>query len=221
MLSKNKQFLFIHVVKTAGTSMREVLNPYDWAQHPNGPHATMADYQDYLGERAMCFFSFAFVRNPYDWMVSLYEYMRWEVDHHSHAQASQMTFPEFVEWQAVQVGTLRQTDWLYNDGARQVDFLGRFETLAADFDRLRTLLNLRANLPHALGSDGRGQWREYYTPEARDILCEVWQADFENFGYSMELEVTPPDALPLLNDTQHVHRRLGEVAQTDVAQMVG
>ncbi len=210
MLSKNKRFLFIHVIKTAGTSMREVLFPFASAQHAKGDHATVADYQHLLGPAYKGFFSFGFVRNPYDWLVSTYENIRSDTDHHEHAIVSELTFAEFIE-RCIAQGSLKQSDWLYYEGEIGVDFVGRFETLEADFDLVRRALNLRARLSHRLESKGRCPWQDYYTPETQSIVQDVWADDFRNFGYSTALDGQEPEDLAELHHMTNPRQRMQEI----------
>ena len=74
LLSESKEFIFFHLYKTAGTSLRHVLKPYcglNESKHYNvNGYLTNADKDIY--EK---YFTFGFVRNPWDWQVSLYHYM--------------------------------------------------------------------------------------------------------------------------------------------------
>lgn len=93
MLSLNKQFLFIHVPKTAGNSIQNVLRKYSedkiviCGKHQDGverfevrndqyevtKHSSLKHYQEILDPHLYRkVFKFATIRNPYDRMVSWY-----------------------------------------------------------------------------------------------------------------------------------------------------
>jgi hypothetical protein len=67
LISKKKKFIFVHVQKTAGTSLRRVLreNASD-ARQWHGRHGHASSGIAEIGrERWDQFFSFGFVRNPW------------------------------------------------------------------------------------------------------------------------------------------------------------
>ena len=81
-VDRNGAFIFIHVPKTAGTSIAAALGRRKCI------HGTSRDYRTLLGRRYDEMFSFAFVRNPRDRFMSLYRYARMRESHHHSA-----TFP--------------------------------------------------------------------------------------------------------------------------------
>src|ERR1700683_2337721 len=105
-ISTSHRFIFVHIFKTAGTSVRSALNPYvDRREYllwnfirrrlgfpPPDPYPGLSSHAHADEIRAALppeifdnYFKFAFVRNPWDLQVSLYHYiMRWR-DHHEHA----------------------------------------------------------------------------------------------------------------------------------------
>ena len=62
----------------------------------------------------------------------------------------------------------------------ELDFVGRFETLAEDFRALARRFSLEANLPVTNASCHRPYEREY-TPAMRDIAADLYRADIEAF----------------------------------------
>lgn len=85
---------------------------------------------------------------------------------------------------------LYQSNWVYDmDDRRIVDFVGRYETLNADFEQVTRRLGLDLTLPH-LNRTGHDDYRTYYTPEAQQRVAELWAVDISNFGY----EFDPGDA---------------------------
>ena len=63
-----------------------------------------------------------------------------------------------------------------------VDFIGRFESLIDDFQKLCHLLGITCKLPHA-GKTKHNNYKEYYDKESREIVGEFYKKDIEIFGY--------------------------------------
>lgn len=82
MIDCEYKFIFIHIVKTGGTSIEKVLCNYldidmkNTRRNPQGKwwkHIWARDMKDYIGEKIWNdYFTFAFVRNPFDMILSLY-----------------------------------------------------------------------------------------------------------------------------------------------------
>src|SRR5262249_2778421 len=95
------------------------------------------------------YFSFAFVRNPWDWVVSLYSYLLHTPGHRHHARIAAMSgLREYVEFEIAR-GKRSQHEFICDrDGRVIVDYVGRFESLHAHFDGVCRRLNFKAELPH-------------------------------------------------------------------------
>lgn len=79
--------------------------------------------------------------------------------------------------------TLLQTSYVCDaDGKVIVDFIGRFETLAADFNSVSCRLGLAMTLPHLNRTDHLPP-SEAFEPEAAARIRELWAVDFETLGY--------------------------------------
>src|SRR5579883_3231486 len=157
-LSHSHRFIFIHIFKTAGTSVRAVLDPFTrsailrlWhrfrgrlgspppAQFPRlSDHARAAEVRDVLpGELFRRYFKFAFVRNPWDWQVSWYHYVLQNREHHEHAAVARLAgFEDFLRWRTDHPVWSQKSFVTDERGETIVDFVGRFENIEADFARI-------------------------------------------------------------------------------------
>jgi hypothetical protein len=68
-----------------------------------------------------------------------------------------------------------------------LDHVGRLESLEKTREWLAQTLGLphEGGLPH-LKKSGGDRYREHYTPQARDLVAEIFRKDFELFGYPLE-----------------------------------
>lgn len=160
-------------------------------RHITGHHkfATARQIRDRLGaERFDSYFSFGFVRNPFDWFVSIHAHLRRLQEHPLHGRASGMEFGDFLAW-SVEQRTPRQSDFVTaEDGSLLVDFVGRVETLEADLRQIRARLRLpEGNAPHENASPGREKdYRRYYDDRSRGLVEQYFAEDLARFGYGFE-----------------------------------
>ncbi|HVS35446.1 MAG TPA: sulfotransferase family 2 domain-containing protein, partial [Gemmataceae bacterium] len=189
------RFVFVHVAKAAGVSVRQALGRFadrslwrrvkrrlGWdAFSPLAAlpaHATAVQVQRALPEEAFQrYFKFAFVRNPWDWQVSWYHFLRQTLSHPLHAVASRMRdFEEFLMWRLENDRQLQKSFVTDPQGRLLVDFLGRFENLEQDFRMACSRIGLRVRLPHCNRSRHR-DYRWYYTDRTRELVELAWAED--------------------------------------------
>lgn len=203
LISDTKEFIFIHIPKTAGTSIRSELQafslkrpnsnlarflkkfslPRDYRKFRFNLHATLQDAQNKLpidlfeGYRKV-----AFVRNPYDRMVSNYAY---KINGTAEKKRKRNdTFEEFVIKCCSGYG-MRQVDYLFNrEGGIECDFIGRFENITVDYENVQSFLSIDLPpLPQKNVSKKEGSYRDYYTDKTKDLVSKYYQKDIEEFGY--------------------------------------
>jgi|TARA_R110000744_G_scaffold110231_7_gene207990 hypothetical protein len=76
-IDHDKELIFIHIPKTAGISVTECLVGLEneTVEYAAGGHATTIDVRRKIGDETYeKYFSFSVIREPYDWLVSLFEY---------------------------------------------------------------------------------------------------------------------------------------------------
>jgi chondroitin 4-sulfotransferase 11 len=203
LISADLDCVFVHVQKTGGESIERALleaDPAATTELPGFPawedplkrrHMFAADLRERVGpERWAASFSFAFVRNPWERLVSWYEMARARPtnDFHRHVIATAPTFAEFVTGCTTGLAaktTFNQVDYLDGPGGEGeiVDFVGRFESLGSDFAIVGRRLGLP---PRPLGHENRTRHRPYrdlYDEETRAIVTERFARDIARFGY--------------------------------------
>lgn len=205
LLSIEKRFLFVHVPKTGGTSVARALDP--WVVHPpltpfnkllsrfrlqRDPakvrlrvHGTLADaYSQLPREFADSLFKFAFVRNPWDRLVSEYSFILARDNHPRHAEVKALPdFLAYLRYEKQRARGRSQARMLAAPAGRpEIDFVGRFENLSADFSAACSHMGVDAALPH-LNKTKHRDYREFYDASSQAYVAEAWSDEIEAFGY--------------------------------------
>jgi Sulfotransferase family len=132
------------------------------------------------------FFKFAFVRNPWDWQVSLYYYALKDPGHQDHERLKKMKgFEEYLEWRIQEDFHLQQELICGPDGRPMLDFVGRFEQLQDDFTYACSRIGIQSSLHHA-NRTAHPEYRTLYTTKTRQLVAEAFRKDIELFGYDFE-----------------------------------
>lgn len=212
VISYMRRFLFVHVYKAAGMSVEKALKPFDvrsglagyapadqrrmleglgfnpaildMQRHTNAPEIRDALGAELFGK----LFKFAFVRNPWDLQLSLYHF--------------NLKHPEFAgdgaalrakDFEAFILGLDKskrhplgqQKRFVVDrDGAPLMDFVGRFENLAADFAEVCARINARNVILEHVNRTEHKPWQQSYTRHMFDVVREVHAPDIAYFGYS-------------------------------------
>lgn len=209
LISKKKKFIFVHVQKTAGTSLRKVLK----AQAPDarlwlGRHGHASSGIEAMGREAWDrYFSFGFVRNPWDRLVSHYSMIRDRISELTPEQRREARPFKIELWNYVLhfsddfesfldncTGLIRDRDcyksFLFNqidylsdrEGKIAVSFVGRFENFETDAREALKRIGIDAEVPR-LNTSSRSDYRGYYTPRTRELVAKRFARDIEAFGY--------------------------------------
>ncbi len=200
--SKSGNFIFVHIYKTGGTSLRFALKE----QYPDivvidDEHSSM---QDLAARYAIANrpYSFAVVRKPYDWLVSLYSYIKHEPAHPDYKLVSEIPFSFFLQWMIKQMKKPRQPGKVFY--GRQCDFICSFHStnrpkdiLLSKFFKFEKLNEISDyfqewphikniqpfELPHLMKSERKKSWLSYYTEEDIKLVNQHFKLDFEIFDY--------------------------------------
>lgn len=185
--------IFVHIPKCAGVAVSKSL-----FGNLGGGHKTLIGYQTVFSpEDYVRYFKFTFVRNPWDRLVSAYLFLKnggINSDDKAWAAKNLSAYNEFDAF--VREGLRRreilafkhfrpQRSFVCLEGKQPgVDFLGRYENLAADFEFVCRKLNVQTKLCRENQNSSRADYGKYYTPETRQIVGEVYRDDIEIFDYS-------------------------------------
>ncbi|MBN2720893.1 MAG: sulfotransferase family 2 domain-containing protein, partial [Proteobacteria bacterium] len=209
-------FLFVHIAKTGGTSVRAALNRLRWRDplfpaqfiasrlsHMTGHriasklprHARIIAAKEMLPRELFDrLFKFAFVRNPWDLQVSSWHHLRRE---RPHLLKDIPDFPSFIRWKLdpsrpyqyhIDTSIERQVDYLKDlDGTILVDFIGKYENLQEDYEEACRRIGITPpTLPHKRQAKGRTAYSDYYDEETRKLVGDFFREDIETFGYGFD-----------------------------------
>ena len=190
----NHSVVYVHIPKTAGTSIRETLYFEPARKEPPemDQHHMAREILELMGqEKWSASFKFAFVRNPWARLHSLH---RHGGKHGYIAPELVDDFPGYVdrilafsEQQDPSMSTKQyfypQTKWL-DAGDCPVDFVGRFEQLHEDFARLCGLIGETAELKKENVSWPPVSYRSAYSDELAERVGHYYRSDIERFGYA-------------------------------------
>lgn len=195
VISDGTRSIFVHIQKTGGSSIEDLLRANDPAIGSNlsdgRRHMPARDIRQVVEpQKWASYFKFACVRNPWDRLVSWHCMCIQARNPNRFGQYVQQcapTFEAFVKHATTGMGertTRNQLDYLTDaDGTLLVDFVGRYENLDADMAHVKRRLGLAHALPHTNRST-HDDYRRYYSTETRDIVARRFARDIEHFGYS-------------------------------------
>lgn len=189
-------YVFIHVPKTAGTSIQYALSEYKYKRPLHlGRDKDFPDhitYTDLEPKHKVGRFSFGFVRNPWDWARSLYYFvLKYSNKRRWASEVPQFQAQGMNNWicNAMMPWLKKHTRW-YQEGFSQfmwvdgVDFIGQFEYLNRDFRTICERLNYPdLYLTHKIVSTS-GSYRDEYGNEAKDYVARVFAKDIDKFNYT-------------------------------------
>jgi len=193
--SENRKFIYMKLAKNAGTSIfRKTIQkeiPDAWIKNDN-----VVNFELWLNnltdeEVLNDYFTFTFVRNPFDRIVSAYVHIILG------NQQRDWSFKEFVKYNLLDdAGYPLNEHWLpqhlhtYCDDKCFMDYIGNVETLEDDWKYVATKINVNDTLPHVrLKAPARksSDYRVYYEDdETIEIVSKIYKKDLELFNYEFE-----------------------------------
>jgi hypothetical protein len=203
LISKKYKFIFVHIQKTGGTSVMVVLSKNIPDLKPlcfkhDGAVEGIAE----LGEDEWkTYFKFAFVRNPWDRLLSWYSMIINTPDRitklRSYVRKNSNNFDEFIknctesimDDDGIQSFSKNQIDYLVNNnGELAIDYIGRFEDLDKSFRYFlkKVKLDEKIKLPHVNHASTHKHYSTYYSESTIDLVGKRFSKDIEKFEYSFE-----------------------------------
>ncbi len=141
------------------------------------------------------YFTFSFVRNPWDRMVSFYyHHQRNSPERRSLFEKESISFSDFIySTKSFGLKNTResgrnpdQLSWLENPSQNldDIDFIGRFETLQRDFDTVCDRIGTPRMVLGILNQTRHQPYRHYYDKGTYKFVANKYRRDIEYFGYT-------------------------------------
>ncbi|MCF6218023.1 MAG: sulfotransferase family protein [Gammaproteobacteria bacterium] len=216
LLSHRYQFLFVHIAKTGGTSVRAalvrkaMLDPYRlpmWCcsklshltRHKLASklprHSKIIAAKEMLPKEFFdSLFKFGFVRNPWDLQVSSFHHIKRERPQYLFGHDN---FKDFLKFKFdpkrpyqyhIDTSIELQSDYLVDlHGNIIVDYIGRYENFHNDFSHVCEKIKIKCALPEKrISTDRTKDFRNYYDDESVELVARHFKRDIELLDYCFE-----------------------------------
>jgi len=218
MISDRFNFIFFHVPKAAGSSIisgfrenfqdsiivneknTKLVNFLKTNNYKNWPNHTKCQIiRKFLGEVEFDkYFKFAFVRNPFDKLVSIYHYVKQKeakifegkIESLPKFNQSIINSKSFEHW--IKDSNLGDTQYDFltsNAGELLVNYVGKTEYIQADLSYVYGLLNISNMYVSKLNASKRKDYRKYFDTEAVEIIRRKFKNDIYFWGYDFEGDI--------------------------------
>ena len=185
-ISEERKFIWYRVAKVSSRTIFDMFEKADIilsAENTYYCHYAPNEYQD--------FFRFAFVRNPWDrlvscWLDKIVGYNFYEFEEEEYAKMQD--FATFVDWVATQDAQKIVDPHLRAQSAlidlNFVDFIGRFENFSADFQKVMKHLGIEnVEIAKKNVTKNRRPYQDYYTESTSQKVAEIYRKDIQIFNY--------------------------------------
>ncbi len=209
IISHKNKFIFFACGKTGSTSIENVLSKYhDGTSVINNIENELARLRrthsrpynlkhvrpallkkQFTNEEWKSYFKFSFVRNPWDWVLSNFFYnfpylgqtlYRFKMEHFD-----AIWYFLRIHNQCLYSDSYFQSDFVYDqEGASLVDFVGRYETLQDDFNKVCQILKIEPENLLRLNSSRHLPYKSIYTPETIEAVKIRFSKDIDLLGYT-------------------------------------
>lgn len=204
MISLRHNFLFIHIPKTAGNSIQNILKNYSedkivcLGPHQDGierfevrsesykihKHSTLAEYRDQLPGRVFNdLFKFTCVRNPWERVISFYF-----SPHRGMVQWNRDRFIGFLD-EIPPTGAYVSGDGKNDYGPEKfgnIDYYMRFERLSDDFQKVCGRIGIPWTPLPLRNKSNKMHYTAYYDKDLVEIVRNKYQEEITYFGYQFE-----------------------------------
>jgi len=185
----HKKCIFFHIPKVGGTSVCLALFGYQVG------HLYFNQLYNSNPKKAMTYFKFTLVRNPWDRLVSAYHFLLsggMNSSDESWAKNNLAEYDGFEDFVKKWINNkniytyihfVPQYEFISDiNGVVKADFIGKIENIDNDIKKISSTLNTEIKLNKLNGSKQR-PYTEYYNDETKKIVFEVYEKDITLFGY--------------------------------------
>jgi len=173
-----EDYLFLHVSKTGGTSLKQALSSAGIACFD---HDFLKNL-DYNNKKII-----TCVRNPYTRLHSQYEYFTKKRDIISDGETLKEFIMSYDEYGFYGPVFNSCYDLLYTGGTLNIDTILKFESIEEDFGVLCTTLNIENTLPILNSNQLKSDFNiNLFDSEMIDHINTIFHNDFTHFDYTKQ-----------------------------------
>ncbi|RLA18261.1 MAG: hypothetical protein DRQ56_08035 [Gammaproteobacteria bacterium] len=150
-------------------------------------HATISDVMSVIGGTCQeSYLKIAFIRNPFDLVVSrfFWDGYKQRHDHSSFTSWVEQDYCQDDQWRADLLHS-----YTHINNVCHIDFIGRYENLNQDYHKLCELLGFSSYPGLSFQKAGfrpNGHYSTFYTPQSRAIIERLFSDDLRLFDYRFE-----------------------------------
>jgi hypothetical protein len=202
MISHKYKCIFIHIQRTAGSSIEKWICDDDWwFIDKSTKHMLVSQTKELYKEYWDDYFKFSFVRNPWNRMGSMFlntEYYNINTNGSGIIDISKYKekwgFPILVEndyrfSKREDVLNEKHTEnQVYgNILDEELDFIGKFENLQQDIQFIKDKLNIVNDFNfHLMKSDNTKNYTEYYDDKTKEEVYNLYKNDIIKYNYDFD-----------------------------------
>ena len=209
MISHSKKFVFVHIPKTAGTSITNVLDSYCEIKpnhNVNSPfyyHASVIELKNFFNKMEWDwddYFKFTFVRNPWDRLVSYYEFSKQRYERLKKLELlsndlicknfgeNVKSFEDFIL--NLETYAPNSDSYYYSiNGTKELNYVGKVDTIQHDFDYVCKIIGIPTTTLPRLQSSNRKHYTKYYNEFSKKIVSDRFSDDIEMFGHIFSKQI--------------------------------
>ena len=208
IVSGNYKLGFVHIPKTSGTSLKQWFQAI--VQQRNDAEIIEIGYHSTLPEMQLPadYTSVAVIRNPWDRMVSFYEFTKHCREQQVEKQGGAILMGEpstdmdFNDWMLhahkyyyvtprhAEYASERQPFWFTPLTPQSIwlpqdpNILIKFEHLGEGYMKLHEIMKTNAKIPHFYKMEKQGSYQDYYNDHSRQLVAKYFALDIERWGYT-------------------------------------
>jgi len=196
---KKQKLVYLVNSKVAQTAIVNTCGNIEKKEYQGIDDKSLGEKKQNLTEEDSTYYSFTFVRNPFERLYSCYQ-SKYIADKKRYGKI-------MLDFDYYMLGLIKKDrgfeyfvkivskipDWasdrhfksqyslIHKESVRVPDFIGRYENLEKEFEPIRVKYNLEKLTHLNKSSQNQTGWRESYTPELIEIVYKRYKKDFDEW----------------------------------------